>query len=333
MRSLIPTFTLMALACAKPQTPTMPEDELDVVEEELAFTVGDRPVSATYTRPDTTGDVPVVLFIAGSGPTDRDWNSPLLPGENGSGALLAHALAERGIASLRYDKFGLDGFTGQLSWSDYADEQRAGLGLLLDRQDTAGLWIAGHSEGGLHALSLAAEGVSDVNGLVLMATPGRPLDDVLITQVAEVAGAEHAASLDMALTQFRSGRSDLHVNHPEVDALLTSLQHPQTRPFVDELLFWDPVVRVRSVDLPLLIVHGAKDIQVSGSKDADSLEAAARGAANDVTRVDLPWSDHLFKLEQRPLHELGPDAARSYNAPERQLDPMLPDAIAAWIYR
>ena len=50
--------------------------------------------------------VPVALIIAGSGPTDRDGNSPMLPGKNNSLKLLAEALATHGIASVRYDKRG-----------------------------------------------------------------------------------------------------------------------------------------------------------------------------------------------------------------------------------
>jgi hypothetical protein len=47
-----------------------------------------------------------VVFLAGSGPTDRDWLSPLLPGRNGSGRQLAERLAAKGIGSLRFDKVG-----------------------------------------------------------------------------------------------------------------------------------------------------------------------------------------------------------------------------------
>jgi len=65
-----------------------------------------------YTLPSTialpAGDeaAPCVVFFAGSGPTDRDWTSPLLPGKNGSGAQLALALQSRGVGSIRFDKVG-----------------------------------------------------------------------------------------------------------------------------------------------------------------------------------------------------------------------------------
>jgi len=58
----------------------------------------------TLVRPAGPGPFPTVVMVAGSGPTDRDWNSPLLTGSNGSARLIAEALAAAGIASLRYDK-------------------------------------------------------------------------------------------------------------------------------------------------------------------------------------------------------------------------------------
>src|SRR4051794_32451266 len=61
-------------------------------------------MEGTVARPDGDGPFPAVVLVAGSGPTDRDWCSPLLPGSNGSGRLFAEAFADAGIASLRYDK-------------------------------------------------------------------------------------------------------------------------------------------------------------------------------------------------------------------------------------
>src|SRR5579872_7033963 len=71
---------------------------------EVTWQLGETTVYGTVVRPFGPGPFPAVVMIAGSGPTDRDWNSPLLPGSNGSARLLAEALAQAGIASLRYDK-------------------------------------------------------------------------------------------------------------------------------------------------------------------------------------------------------------------------------------
>jgi hypothetical protein len=80
----------------------------DVYREssEVNWQLDSTTVYGTLVRPVGPGPFPAVVMVAGSGPTDRDWNSPLLPGTNGSARLLAEALARAGIASLRYDKRG-----------------------------------------------------------------------------------------------------------------------------------------------------------------------------------------------------------------------------------
>src|SRR5688500_8094666 len=80
--------------------------------------------------------VPVVLIIAGSGPTDRDGNSPLLSGTNNSLKLLAEGLAVHGIASVRYDKRGIAASRpagtseAALRFDTYIDDAAAWIALL-----------------------------------------------------------------------------------------------------------------------------------------------------------------------------------------------------------
>jgi hypothetical protein len=79
-----------------------------IVAEEVNFVAGGRTIPGTLVHPDS-GTGPGLLLLAGSGPTDRDWNTPLLPGKNGSARLLADALGARGVTVLRFDK----AFSGQ----------------------------------------------------------------------------------------------------------------------------------------------------------------------------------------------------------------------------
>ncbi len=76
----------------------------DVREEQVSWKVDDIDVQATLTRPAGNGPFPAIVMVAGSGPTDRNWNSPLIPGTNGSAALLAQVLTTQNSITLRYDK-------------------------------------------------------------------------------------------------------------------------------------------------------------------------------------------------------------------------------------
>src|SRR5690348_7147571 len=71
---------------------------------EVSWQLDSTTMYGTLVKPVGPRPFPAVVMVAGSGPTDRDWNSPLLPGSNGSARLLAEALAQAGFASLRYDK-------------------------------------------------------------------------------------------------------------------------------------------------------------------------------------------------------------------------------------
>src|SRR5881394_2701711 len=86
--------------------------KLALIEEVIRVETPNGNLCGTLLLPQSKKRVPVVLIISGSGPTDRDGNSPLLKGPDNSLKLLAEGLAANGIASLRYDKRGI-GQTGK----------------------------------------------------------------------------------------------------------------------------------------------------------------------------------------------------------------------------
>ena len=137
------------------------------VDQPVSFQAGGLTVYATYRHPaaGASSPRPAVLLIAGSGPTDRNGDSALLPGPIGTLRAVADWLSADGVASLRYDKLG----SGQTGLGPYADhpatigiapfEQEAAAALrFLARQPGvvgARLGVIGHSEGALFALLLA----------------------------------------------------------------------------------------------------------------------------------------------------------------------------------
>ena len=132
-------------------------------------------------------DAPLVLIIPGSGPTDRDGNSPLGIGA-GTYRLLAEGLAQKGISTVRIDKRGIAASAGAVrdanavTIDDYVSDARAWVDDIRRRTGTSCVWILGHSEGGLVALATAQES-PDICGLILVATAGRPLGDVAEEQL------------------------------------------------------------------------------------------------------------------------------------------------------
>jgi pimeloyl-ACP methyl ester carboxylesterase len=147
--------------------------------------------------------VPGVVLIGGSGPTDRDGNNSLLPLRIDLLKQIAELLAKNGIGSLRYDKRGVAASAAQApvrfeeqerfyAWDNYVGDVMAAHAELLrhDEIKPYATALLGHSEGGLLALAAAGGlsakemGVRKLHGLVLAATPGRPLADIVRAQIA-----------------------------------------------------------------------------------------------------------------------------------------------------
>ncbi len=338
-----------APSVAAPTSPPADTAPAAIVSQEVSIPVGDRAVPATITRPAHGTQLPAVLFHAGSGPTDRDWNNPLIPGTNGSGKLLAEALARRGIVSLRFDKLG----TGKnqtlppvLTWESFLGDAAAALARLRSdpHVDPAHVFIAGHSEGGLHAIELARGHHGDLAGLLLLSTPGRTMRDVILAQLTaqfRAAGVTGDA-LEKQLRPIRQAFADFFagktVDPKKVSAirgvqnLLVALFNPTGAALARKLLAFDPAAALASVGVPVFIYNGAKDVQVSPTDDAQALARAARVAHLDTTLFIAPDANHVLEHEPRPLSEITPLTV-NYNAPDRSLDPATVNAIGSWILK
>jgi pimeloyl-ACP methyl ester carboxylesterase len=137
--------------------------------------------------PPGAGPHPVALIIAGSGPTDRNGNSPLLPGQNNSLRLLAEGLAERGIASVRYDKRGIAASAASapreidLRFDTYVDDAVAWIRKLQADPRFSSVSVVGHSEGSL--IGMRAAGLTNATAFVSIAGIARRAPDVLRDQL------------------------------------------------------------------------------------------------------------------------------------------------------
>ncbi|RYY60840.1 MAG: alpha/beta fold hydrolase, partial [Chitinophagaceae bacterium] len=174
------------------------------------------------------GKVPVALIIAGSGPTDRDGNTTVLPGKNNSLLYLARELAAAGIATLRYDKRGIAASTGagvqeaDLRFDQYVTDAAAWLDRLKSDRRFARVAVIGHSEGSLIGM-LAAPGRAD--RVVSVAGAGIPADSLLRKQLAPQLPEKLKAAAWTTLDSLKAGHL---VKQPPI--LLLSLFRPSVQP-------------------------------------------------------------------------------------------------------
>jgi pimeloyl-ACP methyl ester carboxylesterase len=304
----------------------------------------------TLARPDGEGPYPAVVLVAGSGPTDRDWCSPLLPGTNGSARLLAEALAEAGIASLRFDKRvsgpyaaeNVPRMIGHVSMASHLDELVAAVGALarqgcVDDSRIVGL---GNSEGTLHVLHYATS-TQDIPfaGIVLAAPPGRPIRDILLTQLALQAtqipdGAELMDAVRAATERYESDQPmDPDPRLPEdVRLVLSSFETPANLPLARELWAEEATRTLAEVTIPTLVLIGGHDLQVDLHADGDPLQAATAGMPNVIFAFP-PTANHVLKEDTRTAAEVIATPGNGYNADGARLDPEALNTILTWLHR
>jgi uncharacterized protein len=281
-------------------------------------------LKGTMLTPPDAAKAPVVLIIPGSGPTDRDGNSPM-----GIKAapyrLLAEALAANGVASVRIDKRGMFASgaaaadPNHVTIADYAADAHAWAAEIRRETGAPCVWILGHSEGGLVALA-AAQNPTDICGLVLVSAAGRRLSDVLREQLK--ANPANAPILDQALPAIDALEAGKHVDVTGMNPALLSLFAPQVQDFVIDLMSYDPPKLVAAYKGPVLVVQGTTDLQVSMT-DAERLAGARPG----VTLVKLDGVNHVLKTA--PLDRAGNFA--TYADPSLPLAPGVAGPIAAFV--
>ena len=316
--------------------------------EEVTWDVDGITVYGTLSRPAGTEPHPAIVFVAGSGPTDRDWCSPLLPGTNCSGRLLADALAEKGFVTLRYDKRAagphvrenLPRLVGKMSMQGHVDELTGAVTTLVSTPnvDPSRLFALTNSEGAIHALHYQLQAPRHrCKGLVLTGAPGRPVGlvarDQLLAQVAPLPNRDELMKrYDACIEAFVVGRPMVpDASLPDgVKDLLRSLETPVNLPFARELWVEDPAELIARVSEPILVVIGKKDIQVDWRKDGGALETATAWNKNG-TFVYPENADHVLKHEPRARQELtAADVGAHYNAEGRVLDPDALSVITEW---
>lgn len=282
------------------------------------------PLKGTMLAP-SEGRGPAVLIIPGSGPTDRDGNSPL--GIKASSYReLAEGLVARGVTTVRIDKRGMFASSAAISDAnavtipDYVADVRSWVTVIRQRTHAPCVWLLGHSEGGLVAL-VAAQTVPDLCGLILVSTSGRRMGELLRDQLKS--NPANAPLLDQALPAIDALEAGKRVDTAAMNPALTPLFAPQVQGFLISAFAYDPSKMLAGYAKPVLIIQGQRDIQIS-VKDADILKHADPLA----TLVLLPNVNHVLK--QVTSDDVGANAA-TYADPSLPIAPGVVDAIGEFL--
>ena len=270
---------------------------------------------------------PVVLIIPGSGPTDRDGNNPL--GVTAAPyRLLAEALAAKGVSSARIDKRGMFGSkaavadANKVTIADYAADTHNWVDAIHKRTGAKCVWVLGHSEGALVALA-SAQNPDGMCGVILVSGAGRRMSDIIREQLR--ANPANAPVLDSAMAAIDSLEQGRHVDVTDMHPALQRLFAPQVQDFLIDMFRQDPARLAAAVKLPILIVQGERDVQVSVA-DAKALATAQPKAR----LVLIPAMNHVLKdvaSDDRAAN------VATYADPSLPVDSTAVDAIASFVKR
>lgn len=297
-------------------------------EDSLKITVRGCTIFGTLALPTGISEknpLPIALIIAGSGPTDRQGNSSA-PVNPNSYRMLADSLAERGIASLRFDKRGIGQSKSaemkeeNLRFDDYSADAADWLRLLRADRRFSKIVVIGHSEGSLVGMLAAREAGAD--GFVSLAGAGRRISEIIVEQLADQGfDAEKQAKTRQMFDTLMAGE----VLKQKVSGPLGSIFRPSVQPYLISWLRFDPATELQKLTCPTLILQGTTDFQVK-KKEAELL-AAARPEAK---LLFLEGMNHVLKIAPDPkIDKMG--NYKTYTDPGLPLAPGLSGALAGFI--
>jgi hypothetical protein len=295
------------------------------VEHDTAVVTGTIRLPATLTLPDGARHLPAVVLVHGSGPNDRDETV----GANKPFRDLAAGLADRGIVVLRYEKrsravplsFMGHPFTVN---EEVIDDALSAVTLLrgLPQVDPARVVALGHSLGGTLAPRIGARDTA-LAGLVVLAGATRPLPDMIDEQLAylrALPGADTVA-LDRALGSMAPGLAAVRALTP-ADSASTQMYLGAPAAYWLDLARYNPVAVAARLPMPILILQGGRDYQVTRVDLAGW--RAGLGGRRSVQFREYPALNHLFMVGT------GPSSPAEYGV-AGSVDPRVIADIADWI--
>ena len=307
-------------------TSTIKMDETKMEEKNIEVVCRKFKLPGILTLPKGVNHVPVAILVHGSGPQDRDETV----GPNKPFRDLAWGLAERGIASIRYDKrtkvYGAESAPdGKITYDEETvDDALAAVELAktIKPLDAGRIYIIGHSLGAMLAPRMAEKSKS-LAGIIMMAGNARPLEDLLPEQIAYISSLQ--GSSPEVETQIEELKMQVaNVKELGTDNFDENIPLPMNIP----RSYWEfsntykQVEVAKKLSLPILILQGGRDYQVT--MEDFNLWRSELSLNSNAALKSYPKLNHLF-------HEGSGKATPSEYNKEANMPGYVLDDIAGWI--
>lgn len=292
---------------------TLHAQDSTFIEKELSIS---KFIDGTLLTPTHSKGNTLAILIAGSGPTDRNGNQNFL--RNNSLKKLAETLSRNGVATFRYDKRVVKQIKQgtvdkNISFDDFINDAIAVIDFFKNTASFEKIYVIGHSQGSLVGM-IAAQGRA--SGFISIAGAGQPIDEVITYQVEKTANI-YLEDTKRIFKILKSGKTTT-----QFPVALTSIFNLETQPFMMSWMKYNPKEEIKKLDIPVLILNGTKDLQVS-VEEATTLKNAYPEASFGIIKN----MNHLmFIIEGDDLEN-----SKSYNESHRNISKKLIEDILSFI--
>ena len=272
-------------------------------------------INGTLLKPNTTTTT-LAIIIGGSGPTDKDGNQNFQKTNNIK--KLATYLANQNIATFRYDKRIVKQIRNKtvannIMFDDFVADASAVIAYFKSKNNYKHIYIIGHDQGSLIGM-LAAKDAAD--GFISIAGSALSIDQ-LITEQVEKTAPQFTADTKRIFKLLKSGKTT--TDYP---VALSSIFNIETQRFIMNWMQYNPTDILSTLEIPILIINGTKDLQVSEA-EAKLLHDAAPKSELKI----IPNMNHvLVTISGGDLEN-----SKSYNESQRPLSQDLLNSITTFI--
>jgi uncharacterized protein len=283
-------------------------------EQPLTLTNGKFELPGTLTVPTGDGPFPAVVLIQGSGPEDQDETL----GPNKPFKDLAWGLGSRGIVVFRYtkrtQKYGVQSSDDPVRLTvddETISDARAAVALVAKQPkvDPKQVFLLGHSLGAYLAPRITTSD-AQIAGIVMLAANARPLEKVVLEQIhylAAMSGKQTEAE-QKRIEAAEDGAKQIESPDLKPDEKIAFLGSTMYGAYWLDLRGYDPLKTAAKLKIPIFIVQGGRDYQVTPS----NFQAWSDALSNkkNVTLRTYPDLGHLF------MHGTGASKPSDYARPD-----------------
>ena len=290
-------------------------------EQPISLATSSGTLSGALLLPAGKGPLPVVLIIAGSGPVDRDGNVAVANANTNSLKYLAQALAQAGLASVRYDKRGIAASAAaapkeaDLRFDSYINDATAWLELLKRDQRFSAVGVLGHSEGSLIGMLAARQ--AGAKAFVSIAGVAQSAAEIVRMQLKSRLSGSLAERGEAILRGLEQGQTT-----QDVPKELAPVYRETVQSYLISWFRYNPSQEITKLTIPVQVVHGATDIQVNVA-EAEALKRAKP----DADLVIVKGMNHVLKSVSADMKL----QMASYNDPALPIASELSTAVTAFL--